>query len=620
MCGIAGFVFFDEAQRVDDATLRNFSACLRYRGPDEEGYEISTTGQYQIAFAHKRLSIIDLSVTGRQPMKSVSGNSIIVFNGEIYNFQVVKAKLEAVGRKFRGTSDTEVILEAYEEWGIDKTLKEIEGMFAFCLFDYTAQKAFIARDRFGQKPLYYRVFGHNIAFSSDVRSFEYYFNDLTLDEYALQYYFQELSTPIHNSIWNEVKKLLPGHVATFSKQGYSVKKYWDFDYTQKIDISIEEAIAESDKILNQSVARQLIADVPVGTFLSGGVDSSLITALAARNYGKKLSTFSVGFKYESYNELPFANVVAEQYGTDHHQLIIEPNVIDIAEGLINEYGEPFADSSMIPSYYLCKFAAKHIKVILGGDGGDELFGGYRTYNQGKRMDEWYAKTYLRPILSIGSKLNLHPKFAYLHGVAKNDVSTIASALYRNMGFSNGDMKTLFGKGFTYAMKKEYEKAIEDAQQVAPGIFDQLLYGSNKTRLVNDYIPKVDRASMYASLEVRSPFLDKDLVEFTSKLTYKQLLHNDTNKYLTKKVAEKYVPHHILYREKMGFGIPVGQWFKNELKQQLYDVVLGQKQTLVDINYGFVEQVIKEHMDNKANHSDKLWALYVFHVWAELRKK
>lgn len=614
MCGIAGFVCFDESQRLDISKLQNFAACLKYRGPDEEGYEISNENGYQLAFAHKRLSIIDLSETGKQPMKSLSGNSIIIFNGEIYNFQPIKTKLETAGRKFRGTSDTEVILHAYEEWGIDKTLAEIEGMFAFALFDYTTQKLLIARDRFGQKPLYYRVFGNNIAFSSDVRSFETYFNDLTLDEYALQYYFQELSTPIHNSIWAEVKKLLPGYVAEFSKNGFSTKQYWDFNFTHKVKISLEEAVEESEKLLLQSVQRQLIADVPVSTFLSGGVDSSLITAMAAKLYGRKLSTFSVGFKYEEYNELPYANVVAEQYQTDHHQIVIEPNVIDIVEKLVDEYGEPFADSSMIPSYYLSKFAAQHSKVILGGDGGDELFAGYNSHNQAARMEEWYAKKYLHPLFWLGNKLNLNPKFEYLNGIAQKEVPTIASALYRSMGFSNADMKKLFGSSFTYAMKQEYEKAIADAQKVAPAIFDQILYGSNKTRLVNDYIPKVDRASMYASLEVRSPFLDKDLVEFTSTLPYQQLLHGGVNKYITKKIAEKYVPHHILYRKKMGFAIPVGEWFKNELKPQLYDVILGQKQTMVDIDYAYVERIIKQHLNGEANHKDKLWTLYVFHIW------
>lgn len=620
MCGIAGFVFFDDNKGIDTDGLQRFADCLKYRGPDEEGYEIGRAASYTLAFAHKRLSIIDLSPTGRQPMKSPSGNSIIVFNGEIYNFQTVKSKLQAAGRQFRGTSDTEVILQAYEEWGIDKTLAEIEGMFAFALFDYTTQKTFIARDRFGQKPLYYRIFGNNIAFSSDVRSFETYFTDLTLDEYALQYYFQELSTPIHNSIWQQVKKLLPGHVAEFSAKGFSVKQYWDFNFSKKVHIPLEEAIERAEHLLLQSVQRQLIADVPVSTFLSGGVDSSLITAMAAKLYNRKLSTFSVGFKYEEYNELPYANVVAEQYQTDHHQIVIEPDVIDIAANLINEYGEPFADSSMIPSYYLSKFAAQHSKVILGGDGGDELFAGYNSHNQAARMEEWYAKKYLHPAFWLGSKLKLHPKFAYLNGIAQQDVSTVASALYRSMGFNSNNMNELFGKRFTHAMEKEYEKAIADAQKVAPTIFDQILYGSNKTRLVNDYIPKVDRASMYASLEVRSPFLDKDLVEFTSTLPYTQLLHGGVNKYITKKIAEKYVPHHILYRKKMGFAIPVGEWFKNDLKPQLYDVVLGQKQTLVDINYTYVEKIIKQHLSGEANHKDKLWTLYVFHIWCGLKKK
>jgi len=618
MCGIAGIILAHKSNHlnsIDRQFLSKFSSFLKYRGPDQEGIVIQIDNSKQVGFAHKRLSILDLSEAGRQPMWSNSGNSLIVFNGEIYNYPEIKSALAKQGRSFKSTSDTEVILEAYEAWGIEKTLDVIEGMFAFALYDFKKEKLFLARDRFGQKPLYFRLFDGNLAFSSDIRSFEWMFNDLSLNHYSLDYYFRELSTPIQSTIWNEVEKLQPGHYAVYESGAIRHFTYWNPSYEPKVNSSLSEAIERAEILLNNSVKRQLVADVPVGAFLSGGIDSNLVTLFAAKNYGKRISTFSVGFDYEEYNEVKYAKTVSEICNSQHHEIILKPNVIEIVEDLVHEYGEPFADSSMVPTYYLSKFASGHIKVILGGDGGDEIFGGYPTYNQGRRMQFWRDNSLFHPFFRLGTLFSGAEKLKYLNNIAQQKPETIASALNRNMGFSDAEMRQLFGTIKENAASAEHLLIIQEAEQHCKTIFDKILYASLKTRLVNDYIVKVDRASMYASLEVRSPFLDRELFSFVSKLPPSFILQKGINKFITKKISEKYFPKELIYRPKMGFRIPVGQWFRNELKEHLKEVIL-QRQSFVELNYPFIEQLISAHVSGAADHRDKLWALYVFHIWSK----
>ncbi len=490
MCGIAGIVLAHKSNHldtVDERVLTAFSSFLKYRGPDQEGIVIQKDNSIQIGFAHKRLSIIDLSETGRQPMWSSSGNSLIVFNGEIYNYPEIKSVLLKQGRAFKGASDTEVILEAYEAWGIEKTLDSIEGMFAFALYDFKKEKLFLARDRFGQKPLYFRLFDGNIAFSSDIRSFEWMFKDLTLNNFSLDYYFRELSTPIQSTIWNEVEKLPPGHFAVYASGAMQESAYWNPAYEPKLQLSLSDAIERAEILLNESVKKQLVADVRVGAFLSGGIDSNLVSLFAAKNYGKKISTFSVGFDYEEYNELKYAKTVSEICDSQHHEIILKPNVIEIVEDLVHEYGEPFADSSMVPTYYLCKFASGHLKVMLGGDGGDEIFGGYPTHNQGRRMQFWRDNFLLHPFFKIGAMALHAEKIKYLNNIAQQNPETISSALNRNMGFSDAEMLQLFRVRKENAANNEHLRIIQDAEKHCKTIFDKILYASLKTRLVNDYI-------------------------------------------------------------------------------------------------------------------------------------
>jgi asparagine synthase (glutamine-hydrolysing) len=614
MCGIAGIVDFENNLHVDEKILRQMAEALKYRGPDQEGYVFQNVSNFSFGLAHKRLSILDLSDAGRQPMWNTEKNCVIAFNGEIYNFPSLKFRLEKEGAAFSTSSDTEVILVAYHYWGIEKMLHELEGMFAFTLVDLKRQTVYVARDRFGEKPLYYHSKNNFFAFSSDIRSFHSLGISREIDLHALGYFFSEMATPIDSSIYSEIKKIPPANYIQLTKKGIELNEYWNLNYKEKTKLNIEEAVDQTEVLLEKAVQKTLLSDVPVGCFLSGGLDSSLVSLYAAKNYSTQLKTFSVGFEYESFNELPYAHAISKQIGSEHNEIVLNPDDLSIVDELLKEYGEPFADSSAIPTYYVSKFAGKEVKVALGGDGGDEVFAGYRTYNQGLRMQQWYNKRYLHLPLTALKNLIRSEKATYLAGVMKKEPATLASALYRNMGFSQGDLKELLNdKLFFEAPKREHEQAIFKALEETDDLFDVLLHSSIKTRLVNDYLVKTDRATMFNSLELRTPFLDKELIEFCNSLPYDYIMCGGENKYITKKIAEKHFSKELIYREKQGFGIPIGHWMKNVWKNQFEEVVF-EKQAVIPLNYAYIEKIWQEHLSNKKDHSHRLWIVYVFHKW------
>ena len=614
MCGIAGIIQFENIFQIDENLLRKMSAPLQFRGPDQEGYIVEKKSDFTFGLAHKRLSIIDLSEGGHQPMWNKEHTHVIVFNGEIYNFQKLKTELQKENVTFETSSDTEVILKAYANWGIEKTLNSLEGMFAFTLVDTINQKVLVARDRFGEKPLYYHAKQNMFAFSSDIRSFKSLGISSELDLHALGYFFSEMTTPIAHSIYKEIKKLPPANYLEISKDGMLQKEYWQLNYKEKSVLTLPETIKQAEFLLEKAVQKTLISDVPVGCFLSGGLDSSLVSLYASKNYSTQLKTFSVGFEYESFNELPYARAISKQIGSDHNEIVLNPNDLAIVDDLLKEYGEPFADSSAIPTYYVSKFAGKSVKVALGGDGGDEVFSGYRTYNQGLRMQQWYKKRFLHAPLTLLKHVTHSEKADYLLGVMKKNPETLAGALYRNMGFSQGDLKKLLNENLFYeAPKHEHERAISKALGETTDVFDVLMHASIKTRLVNDYLVKTDRATMFNSLELRTPFLDKDLIEFSARIPYSFLMKEGENKYITKKIAEKHFSKELIYREKQGFGIPIGEWMKNVWKKQFEEVVF-ERQEIIPLNYAYIEKIWKEHLMNQKDHSHRLWIVYVFHKW------
>jgi asparagine synthase (glutamine-hydrolysing) len=433
--------------------------------------------------------------------------------------------------------------------------------------------------------------------------------------HALGYYFSELSTPIEHTIYSQIQKLPPASYAEYEGGNFQIKSYWSPDYRLKNNITYTQSIMKAEKLLESAVQKCLQADVPVGCFLSGGVDSSLVALYAAKNYGEQLETFSVGFEYESFNELPFAKIVADKIKSKHNEIILNPNDLKIVDDLLREYGEPFADSSAIPTYYVSKFASSKVKVALGGDGGDEIFAGYRTYNQGLRMQHWYNNKVLKQIIPFSNKIVKHEKLNYLSGIYNKSIPVIASALYRSMGFSFSELQKLIpDTQFYHAPKEEHERIVEQAIEHTKDIYDTLLFASIKTRLPNDYLVKTDRASMFNSLELRTPFLDKNLIEFTQGLSYKILMKGGTNKYIAKKIAERYFPKEFVHRQKQGFGIPIGEWMRKEWKKTAAEVILSNNSEL-PFNTKFIEQIWNEHQAGN-DHSHKLWSIYVFQKWSQ----
>jgi asparagine synthase (glutamine-hydrolysing) len=618
MCGIAGVVDFKGRFSINQQTLENMAKPLRYRGPDQDGYFIGSTKKCQFGFAHKRLSIIDLSETGRQPMRSIDGRFVIVFNGEIYNYKAIKSELPS-SLIYTSHSDTEVILKAYQFWGIQKTLDKLEGMFAFAIFDQQLDVTILARDRFGEKPLYYHYSDGSLAFSSDIRTFDAINIKKTLDSHALGYYFTELGTPLANSIWQEIKKLPPAHFLSFDDHKIDIEQYWSPNYTFKTKDSFQESVFHIEELLEQSVKSRLVADVPVGCFLSGGLDSSLIALFAAKHCSGKLNTFSVGFEFEAFNELPYALEVAKMIGSNHHEIVLQSNDLNIVNDLLAEYGEPFADSSQIPTHYVSKFAAQSVKAVLGGDGGDEIFGGYGTHNQAYRMQQWWKMRNLSPLISLLQNTGNWKKTTYINNVLNRDINTLASALDRGMGFSSSQLRLLLKDSVAIsATNVEHKQIINQALKIANGIYDPILYACIKSRLVNDYFVKTDRASMFNSLELRTPYMDRNLTEYVSTLPYTYLRKNGVSKCIPKTIASKYFSEKFVSRRKQGFAIPIGEWIRKEWNSHFLEVI-AQKQNLIELDYLYVDKLISEHMSRKHDHSHRLWTIFVFHHWAQSQR-
>jgi asparagine synthase (glutamine-hydrolysing) len=616
MCGITGIWSYRNQDLVPDQQLLvRMAAPMQFRGPDQDGFLLRTGKKGIVGFAHKRLSIIDLTEGGRQPMTSHDGRYSIVFNGEIYNFKEIKRQLQQTGYPFHSDSDTEVILAAVVHYGVEKVPKLLAGMFAFALFDHEEECMYLCRDRFGEKPLYYAHNSSFCAFSSDIRSFYSLPITLEIDEYALGYYFSEMCTPQSNSIYKNIHKLDPGCLLKIECELQTKETYWQPDYTEKLLLSEGEWLTVVEKEIESAVRHCSIADVDVGTFLSGGIDSSLITLLAARQSTSQLKTFCVGFEYEGFNELPFAAEVAKLADTDHHEIVLTIDDLPLITQLLGEYGEPFADSSQIPTYYVAKFASNHVKVVMGGDGGDEIFGGYRSYNQAWRMQQWYRMRHISPFLKTSKHVFSHQKVDYLLGVMQRDSHVLSEALYRSMGFNPNHIDQICTlKGIKDAARQENVKQMKASESLSNNLFDQILCASLKTRLVNDYLVKTDRATMFNSLELRSPFLYHPLTELVAKMPHKLLMKNGENKYITRKIAAKYFSDSFINREKMGFGIPIGIWMKSKWKKPVEEVLFSEDH-LIPIEKKYLQKIWNEHQEGRADHTHRLWIIYVWKIWS-----
>ena len=620
MCGITGFISKDKNAPVDQRTavLDRMCASITYRGPDEQGLLV----RERAALGMRRLSIIDIK-TGQQPIFSDDGNLAIVYNGEIYNFRELRSEMESLGHKFKTNSDTEVIVNAYEEFGTN-CLKKLRGMFAFAIWNFREETLFIARDRVGKKPLFYSVTENgSFVFGSELKTLLVHGEiKRDIDLAALDAYLTFGYVPEENCILKNVKKLLPGHFLIFKDGQIKTEKYWDFNYAEPQNIKTEGEYVEilREKI-REAVKIRLISEVPLGAFLSGGVDSSTIVAMMSQCSDTPVKTFSIGFKEDSFDELKYARIAAKQFGTDHHEFIVTPDLFDLVDELVWHFDEPFSDPSSLPTYMLSKMAREHVTVVLSGDGGDELFAGYSRYVINEKrsgfanLPEVIREGLLRP---ISEKLPHSARGKnYLYNISLDSTDRYIDSV----SCFNGPRKNyLYSAEFSEELNTDFGKSEHSFRSFANSVstgseIDKLLYLDSKTYLPGDILTKVDRMTMANSLEARVPLLDHELIEFVVGIPSHLKMNGLQTKHILKKAMEGIVPNEILYREKQGFGVPIGEWINIQLRDRII-CDLSDKRALERgfFNAGYIQTLLKEHSDGRRDHSHSLWVLWMFELW------
>lgn len=629
MCGIAGVLRLDRRAADGDEAGR-LCARLAHRGPDGEGVH----AEGPVALAHRRLSIIDLE-GGVQPMANEDGSAWITFNGEVYNFRELRPELERRGHRFATASDTEVILHAYEEYG-EGCVARLRGMFAFAIWDARRRRLFLARDRVGKKPLYYAESAGAFVFASEVQALLAHPDvpreaDLSaLDEYLTYGY-----VPAPRTAFRGVFKLPPAHCLTLELDGEgtlasrSLERYWSLDYGAKLDLDEGEAGERLLEVLEEAVRLRMIADVPLGALLSGGVDSSLVVALMSRLSDRPVKTFSIGFDEKGFDELPFARMVAERYGTDHHELIVRPAALEVLPTLVRHYGEPFADSSAVPSYYVSKLTRQHVTVALNGDGGDESFAGYERYYAGGLADRYgrlprpLRAGVIEPLAAlIPGSLPRRNRLGQAKRFLEVAAQPAGARHLRWMSYFTAAQKgELYADDFRQALPPGHAEGawllglFDEARGRGFGRLDAMLATDVGSYLPFDLLMKMDIATMANSLEARSPLLDHVVMEFAASLPERLKLRGTTTKHLLRKVARTLLPAECLDRRKMGFGIPVGDWMRGDLRPLLFDVLLAPRAMARGLfRPGAVRRLVDEHLERSRDHTFRLWALLWLELW------
>jgi asparagine synthase (glutamine-hydrolysing) len=633
MCGIAGFV--SRNAMGQDRALRVIQAMtdpLAHRGPDGDGMWVADCGL--AAFGHRRLAIIDLSPAGRQPMLSADGRWVITYNGEIYNFGDLRAELETLGVRFRGHSDTEVILEGVARWGVEATVRRLNGIFAIGLWDIQEETLWLLRDHFGIKPLYWMQEEGGFAFGSELKALRAYPNwRPQIDVDALGSYFQFNYIPAPHSIYRNVRKLWPGGILMLRRnQAPQVSRYWDaYDVAGRppAALSDQEALDGLDTLLRDSVRGQMISDVPLGGLLSGGIDSSMVVALMQAQSSRPVKTFSIGFHAQGFDEAPFASAVARHLGTEHHELYVdEGQALEAIPRLAQFYDEPFADSSQVPTYLVSRMARQHVTVALSGDGGDELFTGYTRY---WRHDNVWRKTRAlpRPLRAMAG--------AAIRAFDPAHLTQVMKLLPRRMK-TNGGAATLLRlaaalprddpRHFHRSMLSFFEpgsRMVPAARRLDTGFDRELPPGldyrqtmqliDSCTQMIDDILVKVDRASMAVALEARVPLLDHRIYEYAWSLPARMKLRDGQSKWALRQVLERYVPRSLIDRPKAGFVIPVASWLRGELRDWC-ESLLDPRRLREDghLNVALVRRMWREHLSGAFDHSDSLWAVLQFQSW------
>jgi asparagine synthase (glutamine-hydrolysing) len=622
MCGITGIVRADKAP-IDRHLLEQMNGAIRHRGPDEDGFYLDDG----VGLAIRRLAIIDLK-TGQQPIHNRDRTKWLVFNGEIYNYRELREKLEKLGHEFYTNSDTEAVIAAYDQYGTNCP-KHLRGMFAFAIWDERQKSLFLARDRVGKKPLLYAQTPNQLLFASEFSALVLH-PDVSrdVDYEAIHHYLSFICVPAPLTAYRAIRKLEPAHWLLWRDGEIKTERYWQLDFSNKVSLSEEEAGERAIELLREAVRIRLMSEVPLGAFLSGGIDSSAVVALMAQESSDPVKTFSIGFEEQDFSELHHARRVAEYVGADHHEFVVKPDAMEVLPMLVEHYGEPFADSSAIPSYYFARETRRYVTVALNGDGGDECFAGYERY-AAMSLAQSYAAipgvlrdgvigNAARALPALQSRAN--PLGKVQRFVAAASLSPIERYLRWISAFDENAKLDLYSDSFRQETAKFSTAGIIApwfAKANGSGIVDAALLTDTMTYLPNDLLVKMDIASMSVSLEARSPFLDHVLMEFAAGLPEKLKLRRLTTKYLLKRVLKKLVPAENLTRRKMGFGVPIGYWFRGVMQPFLRETLLSDKA----LSRGLfqperVRRIIDDHVESKADHSHRLWSLLMLELWFE----
>ncbi len=626
MCGISGYLSAQGAAPVERSHLERMNETLHHRGPDGAGYYMDA----RVGLAMRRLAIIDIA-TGQQPMANEAGDVRVVFNGEIYNFQRLRAELEQCGHQFATKSDTEVIVHAYEQWG-DDFLRRLNGMFAIALWDSARERLLLARDRMGKKPLYWHLSEHGLAWGSEAKALLVLpWIQRRINPAALHHYLTLQYVPDPLTIFQGIHRLPAAHKLVVERGAApQVECWWQLDFEPKCKISDEDAAAQARSLLGAAVERRLISEVPLGAFLSGGIDSSIIVALMAERARERVQTFSIGFDERRYSETSYARLVAERYDTDHHEFAFHADdLVRVIEGVVTATDEPFADPAALPLYELARQARQYVTVALCGDGGDETLAGYRRYSLDAMLQPYAAlPTWLtqRTVPALTAWLpepawipeDLNPSTGLKRLGQFSAVTDKASLVRWGSYFSHWDKLSLYTDRW-----RDELASVNTADWIAgkydeahaSSLLDRTLSTDAVTYLAGDLLPKTDRVTMAHSLEARAPLLDAEWVEWTARLPERFKVRGSTTKWLLKAAFRDKLPAEILGRGKQGFSLPIGVWLKRELRDwtraHLNSPAVGEW-----FRPEQVQRLVHEHDTGRVNHGKRLWALLMFSLWLD----
>ena len=632
MCGICGKISLNGA--MSENLIHKMCEVLKHRGPDSEGVEIfnhhnpnragdlRSPTRFSVGLGHRRLSVIDLSPAGHQPMSNEDGSIWLVMNGEVYNFPELRESLEKKGHVFKSHTDTEVIIHLYEEKGID-CLNDLRGPFVFAIWDTNKQRLFIARDRIGKKPLFYRYKNQELIFASEVKAIlQDHEVKVEVNRSAVTDYLSYGYVPTPESMFKGIMKLPPAHFMVYEKGNIKIEKYWSLDFSRKIKLSEKEYCDRILELLEEATRIRMISDVPLGAFLSGGIDSSAVVYMMSKLSSRPVKTFSIGFEEQEYSELKFAKIIADRFGTEHKEYIVKPNAIEILPKLVWHYNEPYADSSALPSYYVAKMTRQDVTVALNGDGGDECFGGYERF-MAARFAEYLKIVPGNLLRSIADRLP--------ESLGLKDFRTrlkrfllMASRPYRERHynwvnvFRDGEKENLFSEEFKREIGNRssfyyLNNAFDECK--SKDVVDLVMSTDIKTNLLDDLLVKMDIATMANSLEGRSPFLDHKVMEFAASIPSNMKIKGTRLKYILKKALKNKLPDEILGRGKMGFGVPLDSWFRGELKDYSHEMLLSDK----CIKRGYfkreaLKSILDRHSSGKVNNGARIWSLLFLELW------